>query len=264
MSKLSLVIVGGGNMGAALARGLVAHKFLQPNELGIVESNDERRVVLRRDFPQSEISEKMLQCESVIVAVKPGDVFQVCSTLNNFGVKQLLSIAAGVTIASLESACDGSISVVRAMPNTPALIGQGASAMSASEKCTSDQTSWAKKILLSVGKVVEVEESLLDAVTGLTGSGPAYIFLFAEALIAAGVQQGLPDEVANDLVRQLLVGASELLAQSDASPAELRRNVTSANGTTAAGIAALEGQKFSEIVAAAVQAATTRSKQLGK
>lgn len=115
-------------------------------------------------------------CESAIIAVKPNDVVAVCSLLNNSGVKQVLSIAAGVTIASLESACGKSVSVLRAMPNTPALVGQGASAISAGRSCSAEQINWAKEILQSVGIVVEVEESLLDAVTGLSGSGPAYVF----------------------------------------------------------------------------------------
>ena len=264
VSNPSLVIVGGGNMGTALARGLVSNNFLKPSELAIVESSVEQRAILGRDFPQAQISEQMLKCDSVIIAVKPGDVSEVCSKLSNFGIKQLLSIAAGVKIASIESACQNSVSVVRAMPNTPALIGQGASAMVASASCSGDQISWAKRILLSVGKVVEVEENLLDAVTGLSGSGPAYIFLLAEALIDAGMQQGLSAEVANDLVRQLLVGSSALLAQSYASPAELRQNVTSPNGTTAAGIAILENKHFVEIISAAVHAATARSKELGQ
>ena len=264
MSSPSLVIVGGGNMGAALARGLVAKKFLVPSELVIVEKSSDRRAILSKEFPESVISEQILNCDSLIVAVKPNDVAEICSTLKNFGVKRLLSIAAGVTISSIESACGNSISVVRAMPNTPALIGQGASAMAASVNCSSDQISWAIKILQSVGKVVEVEENLLDAVTGLSGSGPAYIFLLAEALIDAGVQQGLSAEVANDLVRQLLVGSSALLAQSADGPAKLRQNVTSPNGTTAAGIATLENKHFAEIISAAVHAATARSKELGQ
>lgn len=264
MSSPSLVIVGGGNMGAALARGLVSKNFLLPSELVIVEKSSDRRAILSKEFPESVISERILNCDSVIVAVKPNDVAEICSTLKNFGVKQLLSIAAGVTIASIESACGNSISVVRAMPNTPALIGQGASAMAASVNCSSDQISWAKKILQSVGKVVEVEENLLDAVTGLSGSGPAYIFLLAEALIDAGMQQGLSADVANDLVRQLLVGSSALLAQSADGPAKLRQNVTSPNGTTAAGIATLENKHFAEIISAAVHAATARSRELGQ
>ena len=264
MNRLSLVIFGGGNMGAALARGLAANKFVAPGDLAIVEKSPERRVILQKDFPEAVICEQMPKCDSVVIAVKPDDVAGVCLTLSNFGVKQLLSIAAGVTIASIRSACGATIAVVRAMPNTPALVGQGVSAMAAGNTCSADQIVWAKKILGSVGKVVEVEENLLDAVTGLSGSGPAYIFLLAEALIAVGVQQGLSAEVSNTLVRQLLVGSSALLAQSSSSPEELRKNVTSPNGTTAAGIAELEKKNFAEIIAGAVQAATARSKQLGK
>ena len=264
MNRLSLVIFGGGNMGAALARGLAANKFVAPGDLAIVEKSPERRVILQKDFPEAVICEQMPKCDSVVVAVKPDDVADVCLTLSNFGVKQLLSIAAGVTIASIRSACGATIAVVRAMPNTPALVGQGVSAMAAGNTCSADQIVWAKKILGSVGKVVEVEENLLDAVTGLSGSGPAYIFLLAEALIAVGVQQGLSAEVSNTLVRQLLFGSSALLAQSSSSPEELRKNVTSPNGTTAAGIAELQKKNFAEIIAGAVQAATERSKQLGK
>ncbi|MDA2954416.1 MAG: pyrroline-5-carboxylate reductase [Actinomycetota bacterium] len=263
MSSPSLVIIGGGNMGAALARGLLSKK-LKPAELVIVEASAERRQVLQKDFPGVQIVEQMQNCESAIIAVKPNDVVAVCSLLNSSGVKQVLSIAAGVTIASLESACGNSISVIRAMPNTPAIVGQGASAISAGQSCSVEQINWAKEILQSVGIVVVVEESLLDTVTGLSGSGPAYVFLLAEALISAGVQQGLSSEISNTLVRQLLVGSSVLLAQSSESPSKLRQNVTSPNGTTAAGIAELQSKQFAEIIAAAVRAATARSVELGE
>ncbi|MFM7494441.1 MAG: pyrroline-5-carboxylate reductase family protein, partial [Acidimicrobiaceae bacterium] len=156
------------------------------------------------------------------------------------------------------------VAVIRAMPNTPALIGQGASAMAAGKNCSAENVAWAKKILLGVGTVVEVEENLLDAVTGLSGSGPAYVFLLAESLIAAGVQQGLTEQVSNELVRQLLVGSSLLLAESSETPEQLRKKVTSPNGTTAAAIAELVGKQFAEIIAGAVNVATARSKELGK
>ncbi|MCX6530997.1 MAG: pyrroline-5-carboxylate reductase [Actinobacteria bacterium] len=263
MSSPSLVIIGGGNMGAALARGLLSKK-LKPAELVIVEASAERRKDLQKDFPGVQIVEQMQNCESAIIAVKPNDVVAVCSLLNNSGVKQVLSIAAGVTIASLESACGNSISVIRAMPNTPAIVGQGASAISAGQSCSVEQINWAKEILQSVGIVVVVEESLLDTVTGLSGSGPAYVFLLAEALISAGVQQGLSSEISNTLVRQLLVGSSALLARSSESPSKLRQNVTSPNGTTAAGIAELQSKQFAEIIASAVRAATARSVELGE
>ncbi|MFM8001486.1 MAG: pyrroline-5-carboxylate reductase family protein, partial [Actinomycetota bacterium] len=146
----------------------------------------------------------------------------------------------------------------------PALIGQGASAMAVNSKCSDDDARWAREVLLSVGTVVDVKEDLLDAVTGLSGSGPAYIFLLAEALIKAGIDQGLSAEVANELTRQLLVGSALLLAESPESPAQLREKVTSPNGTTAAGIAELVGKQFAQIIGSAVDAATKRSRELGK
>lgn len=250
-------------MGSALARGLIAGGFLS-TQLVIVEKDKSRIVELKRQFPQSVITSELPRCDSVVLAVKPAEIADVCNSAAKAGAKQILSIAAGVTIAAIEHAVNDSVAVVRAMPNTPALIGQGASAMAASAKCDAENIKWAREILLSVGTVVEVQENLLDAVTGLSGSGPAYIFLLAEALIDAGIKQGLSGEVSNELVRQLLVGSSLLLRESSETPARLRANVTSPNGTTAAGIAELVGRHFSEIIGSAVSAATSRSKELGK
>lgn len=258
-----LCIIGGGNMGSALARGLLAGG-LSSDQLVIVEKDKSRVVELEKQFPQIVITSELPSCESVILAVKPAEISDVCSRVAKAGAKQILSIAAGVTIAAIERAANDSVAVVRAMPNTPALIGQGASAMAVSAKCDAENIKWAREILLSVGTVVEVQENLLDAVTGLSGSGPAYIFLLAEALIDAGVKQGLSAEVSNELVRQLLVGSSMLLRQSSETPTKLRENVTSPNGTTAAGIAELMGKQFAETIDLAVSAATSRSKELGK
>jgi pyrroline-5-carboxylate reductase len=258
-----LGVIGGGNMGSALARGLLAGGF-SAGQIVIVEKDDLRIAELKREFANVQIVSQMPKCESVVLAVKPSDVLEVCDTLAELGVRQILSIAAGVKIATIENVMPGSVAVVRAMPNTPALIGQGASAMAAGKSCSAENIAWAKKILLGVGTVVEVEENLLDAVTGLSGSGPAYIFLLAEALIAAGVQQGLTEQASNELVRQLLVGSALLLAESSETPEQLRKKVTSPNGTTAAGIAELVGKQFAEIIVGAVNAATARSKELGK
>lgn len=266
MSKLGvsvLGVIGGGNMGSALVRGLLAGGF-SAEKIVIVEKDDVRIAELKREFANVEVASKMPKCESIVLAVKPSDVLEVCGTLGESGVRQILSIAAGVTISTIENAIPNGVAVVRAMPNTPALIGQGASAMAAGKNCSAETTAWAQKILLGVGTVVEVEENLLDAVTGLSGSGPAYVFLLAEALIEAGVQQGLSKQVSNELVRQLLVGSSLLLAESSETPEQLRKKVTSPNGTTAAGIAELVGKQFAEIIASAVKAATARSKELGK
>lgn len=266
MSKLGvsvLGVIGGGNMGSALVRGLLAGDF-SADQIVIVEKDTARIAELKREFANVEVATKLPKCESVVLAVKPTDVLEVCGSLGECGVRQILSIAAGVKIATIENATTKGVAVIRAMPNTPALIGQGASAMAAGKNCSAENVAWAKKILLGVGTVVEVEENLLDAVTGLSGSGPAYVFLLAESLIAAGVQQGLTEQVSNELVRQLLVGSSLLLAESSETPEQLRKKVTSPNGTTAAGIAELLGKQFTEIIAGAVNAATARSKELGK
>jgi pyrroline-5-carboxylate reductase len=262
-TKSMLGVIGGGNMGSALVRGLLTSGF--PSEQIVIVEKDSARVsALKREFADIEISSNLPQCDSVVLAVKPTDIATVCSDLNQTDVRQILSIAAGVKIASIEKTISRKVAVIRAMPNTPALIGQGASAMAASSTCDSKNISWAKNILLGVGTVVEVGEDLLDAVTGLSGSGPAYVFLLAEAMIDAGVRQGLSKKVADELVRQLLVGSSLLLAESSESPQELRAKVTSPNGTTAAGIAELVGKQFEQIIVGAVDAATKRSKELGK
>ena len=257
-----LGIIGGGNMGSALVRGLLAGGF-SADQMVIVEKDNARIAELKREFVNAEVTSKMPKCESVVLAVKPTDVVEVCGALGESGVRQILSIAAGVKISAIENATSKGVAIIRAMPNTPALIGQGASAMAGGKNCSAENVAWAKKILLGVGTVVEVEEDLLDAVTGLSGSGPAYVFLLAEALIAAGVEQGLTEQVSNELVRQLLVGSSLLLAESSETPEQLRKKVTSPNGTTAAGIAELVGKQFAEIIAGAVSAATARSKVLG-
>jgi pyrroline-5-carboxylate reductase len=149
------------------------------------------------------------------------------------------------------------------MPNTPAVVGKGAAAIAGGTSATDDDLAWAESILGAVGTVVRVDEALLDAVTGLSGSGPAYVFLVAEAMIDAGVDAGLPREVSYDLTVQTLLGAATLLAQSDQGPEALRAAVTSPNGTTAAGLAVLEDRDLRGALTAAIAAATARSKELG-
>jgi pyrroline-5-carboxylate reductase len=174
----------------------------------------------------------------------------------------VLSIAAGVTIKTLEAACGSGIAVIRSMPNTPALVGEGASAIAGGAHANEVDIAWAEAVLGSVGLVVRVPESQLDVVTGLAGSGPAYLFLVAEALMDAGVASGLPRATAEILVRQLFVGSAKLLAEGQA-PADLRASVTSPGGTTAAGVAVLETEAVRAAFIQAVTAATDRSRELG-
>ena len=173
----------------------------------------------------------------------------------------VVSIAAGVRIDDMEAVLPAGVAVVRAMPNTPSLVGAGAAAVAAGSSATESDLEWAESILDAVGTVTRVSEAQLDAVTGLSGSGPAYVFLVAEALIDAGVAEGLARPVATDLAVQTLRGAAELLATGE-SPADLRAAVTSPGGTTAAGLRALEDAAVRAAFASAVAAAAARSREL--
>jgi pyrroline-5-carboxylate reductase len=200
----------------------------------------------------------------VVVAVKPGDVTATLETASPaLGAGTLvISIAAGVTIATIEALVPGR-PVVRAMPNTPALVGIGASAISAGSSADAEHLDVAERLLGTVGIVVRVAETMLDAVTGLSGSGPAYVFLVAEAMIEAGVLVGLTRDVASELVVQTLLGSATLLAQDEAGPEALRAAVTSPGGTTAAGLRELEVHGLRAALLDAVSAATKRSRELG-
>ena len=259
----SLTIIGGGNMGAAFAQGLLAAG--QPaTSLSIVEVSGDRRRTLGDMFPGVTITETIGKCSAVVIAVKPPDVPAAVRVAVATGAQSVLSIAAGVSVATLQHAAGPNVAVVRAMPNTPSLVGQGASAYALGANCNEDTAEFAAQILGSVGVAVQVDESQLDAITGLTGSGPAYLFFVAEALISAGVAEGLDPTVSEKLVRQLFLGTGTLLAQSPETPGRLREMVTSPGGTTAAGLAVLGERGTKEAFLAAVAAATARSAELGR
>lgn len=259
-----LQIIGGGKMGEALVGGLVARNWATPAELTIVEKLRERREQLVATFPGITVRELPAQGVDAIVAVKPDAVDEVCAELARYAVRRVLSIAAGIRIARLEGGLGEGVAVVRAMPNTPALVGLGAAAIARGAHATDADVEWAESILSSVGEVLEVDEALLDAVTGLSGSGPAYVFLLAEALIDAGAAVGLPRDVSVALTEQTLLGSATLLRRSTDGPDVLRRNVTSPGGTTAAGLAVFESANFRQLVADVVRAATERSIELSE
>jgi len=258
-----LAIVGGGNMGAALLGGLLAGGVVKPGDVVVVESSASRRGELTVAFPGVAVSAEIPTCRSAVLAVKPAQVPDVAAAAVAAGATRLLSIAAGVTTATIVAAAGDGVAVVRAMPNTPALVGAGVSAIAPAAGAGSDDLEWADRVLCAVGLVVRVDEHQLDAVTGLTGSGPAYVFLIAEALIDAGVRAGLEQRVVEQMVTQLLVGSAALLADRG-DPAQLRAMVTSPGGTTAAGLKVLEDREVRSIVVEAVQAATDRSRELGR
>ncbi len=257
-----LVIVGGGNMGAALAGGLIDAGWAAPGDLAIVEVYAPRRTALEEMFPGVHVGADPVGAHGALVAVKPNDVPAAVTAAVGAGASRVLSIAAGVSLATLDGAAGRGVAVIRAMPNTPALVGRGAAAISGGASAGVDDLRWAEEILSAVGTVVALPEAQLDAVTGLAGSGPAYLFLVAEALTDAGVLAGLARPVAEALVTQLLVGSAALL-EARGDPAGLRAMVTSPGGTTAAGIRALEEHAVRAAFTDAVMAATARSRELG-
>jgi pyrroline-5-carboxylate reductase len=261
---IELVIIGGGNMGAALVGGLLAGGR-PANSLAVTEVAPARREQLTAMLPDVHVSDDVAACPAAVLAVKPTVVAEAARSAVAAGARRLLSIAAGITTAHIEQAIDGvtdePVAVVRAMPNTPALVRRGASAIAPGAAAGADDLAWAEAILGAVGLVVRVDEGQLDAVTALSGSGPAYLFLVAESLAAAGVAVGLAPELAETLTTQLLLGSGELLA-SRGDAARLRAEVTSPGGTTAAGIAVLEQGGLPALVEAAVRAAAARSREL--
>ena len=258
-----LQVIGGGKMGEALLGGLVATGWADAGELHVVEPDQGRRDALGVSIPGISVGVDPVAGSDTLIAVKPDVVPAVCAALAGSGVERALSIAAGVTIATLEAGLGPGVAVVRAMPNTPSLVGQGAAAIAGGWAADPEDLAWAAGILHAVGGVVVVDEVDLDAVTGLSGSGPAYVFLLAEALIAAGQAEGLSEDVAVELAERTLLGAATLLRESDDSPDVLRQNVTSKGGTTAAGLAVFEAAGFRDMVARVVAAATARSRELG-
>ena len=260
---MRLQVIGGGQMGEALVGGLVASGWATAGEIHVVEPDADRRIELESSVPGLTCGAEPLNGVDALIAVKPHIVAAVCAALTAAGVGWVLSIAAGVRLDTLEEDLGAGAAVVRAMPNTPSLVGEGAAAVAAGTNAGDGDLRWASEILSAVGTVVVVDEPMMDAVTGLSGSGPAYLFLLAEALIDAGIAEGLPHETATVLTEQMLIGAATLLRRSDSPPSALRQNVTSKGGTTAAGIAVFEEADFSGLVAAVVSAASERSRELG-
>ena len=262
MSDRVLQIVGGGRMGEALLGGLIA-AGRSAESLAVAEVSAARREAVSAAYPGVTVAEAPVSAPDALLAVKPGDVPAAAAAVADAGAERALSVAAGVTTAAIEDAAGGRLRVVRAMPNTPALIGAGASAICAGSGATDEDMAWAEAVLGAVGVVVRVPEKQLDAVTGLSGSGPAYVFLVAEALAEAGVLNGLPRDTAETLAFQTLAGAARLLAEGETGPADLRAAVTSPGGTTAAGLAELERHGARAAFLDAVTAATRRSRELG-
>jgi pyrroline-5-carboxylate reductase len=268
MPQEKICIIGGGNMGEALAGGIINGGLALPEEITIHDIRRERLDHLR-DTLHVEISEGLGNAvessDIVILAVKPQNTEEILRDIAGILADRLvISIAAGVTLGFIEKRLTGGARVVRVMPNTPALIGEGATALAGGTNATERDIATARRIFDSVGMTVVVEENLIDAVTGLSGSGPAYGFIIIEALADAGAAQGLAPDTALKLAAQTMSGAAKLCLMGNRTPAQLTAMVTSPGGTTIEGIKALQDGKIREICAAAVEAATRRSRELGQ
>jgi pyrroline-5-carboxylate reductase len=263
MDDDTLLIVGGGRMGEALLGGLLA-AGRPKEELVVVEISPSRRQELVAAYPGVTIVEALTPAAAVLLAVNPSEIADAVRAVVDGGARRVLSVAAGITTQAMEAAAGRPVAVVRAIPNTPALVRAGVTAISPGSAAGEEDLAWAEEVLGAVGVVVRVPEVALDAATGLAGSGPAYIFMVAEAMIDAGVLAGLSREVAETLALQTLLGASRLMVDGESSPAELRVAVTSPGGTTAAGLRELERRGVRAAFLDAVSAAAARSRELGR
>jgi len=272
LSKLSgsLVLVGAGKMGSAMLDGWLA-RGLAPKRIIVIEPQPTKAVkaLARRGLtlnPKPGPKAKAEAAAAIVIAIKPQTALEAVPALGlHVGKSTLvLSIMAGRTIGFLEKALPGGTAIVRAMPNTPAAIGCGISVAVANAKVSARQRKLASDLLAAIGNVEWArDEGLMDAVTALSGSGPAYVFLLAEAMTQAGVAAGLPADLAARLARETVAGSGELLHRSPLDAATLRQNVTSPGGTTAAALAVLMGPGgFDELLTRAIAAATRRSREL--
>ena len=261
---MKLGLIGCGKMGSALLKGIM--KSDSRIEALIFDSyapSAEELSTASSAAVADNIDSLVSVCEVILLCVKPNDVSDAVTATAQWEGKLLLSIAAGVTTEALNDYSGGVAKIIRVMPNTPALIGQGASAFCRGKSAKEADAKIAKDLLSCVGTVSEVKESLMDAVTGLSGSGPAYVYTIVEALSDAGVKQGLPRDIALQLACQTVKGATAMVQESGLHPSELRDQVTSPGGTTIAGLAALEEKGLRHALISAVDAATKRSQELG-
>lgn len=270
MSHLELAFLGAGNMGRALIGGLLRHG-MRPEQIAVGESHEATRASLSRELGIAATADNAAataKANLIVLAVKP---YQAASVLTPLAPQLqqrrpvVVSVAAGVRIDAIQRWCGAGVPVIRAMPNRPALVGAGATGLFASPEVSEAHRAMAVQVMQSVGEVVWVAtEDAIDAVTALSGSGPAYFFFLAETMAKAGVDLGLPLETARRLSIATLHGAGLMAQVGDGDLARLRAEVTSKNGTTEAALRVLQGAGFNELVGRALQAAAQRSRELAE
>ena len=263
---MKLSCLGSGKMGTALLKGIVSRGVCSAGDIAISDPVPAALAAAAAAVPGVRISDSNLEAaggaDVVLLCVKPAGIVPLIESLRELVPTLLISIAAGVTLHSMEAAA-GHHRVVRVMPNTPALIGQGAAAYAPGSTATDADCAITERLLSAVGTVTRVAEKLLDAVTGLSGSGPAYVYTVIEALADGGVAEGLTREQALQLAAQTVAGAAGMVLQTGLHPAVLRDQVTSPGGTTIAGLAMLEEKGLRSALIEAVRTATRRAQELG-
>ncbi|QIL20014.1 pyrroline-5-carboxylate reductase [Thermomonas sp. HDW16] len=264
----SIAFIGGGNMARSLIGGLVA-QGRNPAGIRVAEPVPPLGDALREDFGVAvfeQAAQAVIGAGTWVLATKPQVLRAVCEGLAEQAQGErplVVSIAAGITATQIERWLGGDLAVVRTMPNTPALLGAGMTGLYASEQVDAAGRGFAQDLLSAAGKTVWIDdEAQMDAVTAVSGSGPAYIFLLAEAMIEAGIAEGLPPDAARTLALQTVLGAARMLTESDVDAAELRRRVTSPNGTTQAAVEAFEAGGLRALVGSAIHAARVRGQEL--
>lgn len=265
----SIGLIGGGQMGEALVRGMIESDLIEADSIMVAEPFSERRDYLEKTYG-IKVTDKAVDLANnssvVILAVKPQIMDPVLALYSEFISAEhlVISIAAGVTIHQIEQGIGKTMRIIRVMPNTPALVLAAASALSGNKHVSKEDMEIGQQIFSAVGTCVVVPENLLDAVTGLSGSGPGYVFTFLEAMIDGGVLAGIPRPVAEQLALQTLYGSAKLALESGEPAAVLKGKVTSPGGTTITGLQVLEEAGLRGTVMTAIEAATNRSRDLGE
>lgn len=265
----TLGFLGGGKMATALIQGILRADLTDASNVFVGEPLPEARDALAKATGVrvlSDNAEVVRQCRVIVLAVKPQVMHTVLSEIAPLvnANHLVISVAAGITLKQMEAVLGSAVRLVRVMPNTPCLVGCGASCYALGSRATAADGEVVRKLLGAVGTVHEVPESLLDAVTGLSGSGPAFVAVVIEALADAGVRVGLPRSLALSLAIQTVLGTAQLLRQSGQHPAQLKDDVASPGGTTIAGLHALEKRGLRAALMDAVEAATNRAAELGR
>ncbi|HEY3328761.1 MAG TPA: pyrroline-5-carboxylate reductase [Capsulimonadaceae bacterium] len=267
-TNIKLAVLGAGKMGGALASGFINGGVILPKNVVLYDAFPAAAKKLAGEIGGSvaeSAADAVRGADIVLLAVKPQIMPTALSEIASAVTpdKLIISIAAGVKIAKIEGCLPAGVPVVRVMPNTPALVGAGAASLTKGSSATDVHLATAEKLFSAVGVAVVVDEKLIDAVTGLSGSGPAYAYLIIEALSDGGVKAGLPRDIARKLAAQTMLGASRMVLETGDHPAKLKDDVTTPGGTTAAGLAALERHGVRIALIDAVAAAADRSKELG-